>query len=198
MKKSDITVEKLREACARLGYAFFENGNYNLNIIGIRTSDNEANTFNDFIAVAYKESAQWRLRVYEVTTDPGVYWRKHPMNRDGTAVLVPGQHRRCYHIGLHQRKYEALTQAEALPVYRDNNKDSTIDTVDSIDIGLHGINIHRASANRQSKQVDKWSAGCQVFANPNNFDYFIELCKKSTRLYGSRITYTLIEEKDLA
>ena len=91
----------------------------------------------------------------------------------------------------------AITQAEVLPVYRDNNKDSVIDTDGSIDIGFHGINIHRASSNWQSKQVNKWSAGCQVFANPNNFDYFIELCKKSTRLYGSRITYTLIEEKDL-
>jgi len=197
MKKSDITVEKLRQACARLGYAFFEKGNHNLNIIGIRTSDMESNAFNDFIAVAYKERGHWQLRAYEATTDPGVYWRKHPMNRNGTAVLIPGQHRRCYQIGRHQDKYEALTQAEELPVYRDNNKDSVIDTEGSIDIGFHGINIHRASSNWQSKQVNKWSAGCQVFANPNNFDYFIELCKKSTRLYGNRITYTLIEEKDL-
>jgi len=197
MKRIDLTVNNLREALTRLSYAFFENGDYNLNIVGIRTNDIEANSFNDFIAVAYKERGQWQLETYEATTDPGVYWRKHPMNRLGTAVLATGQHRRCYQLGRHQGKYEALTQAEMLPVYRDSNKDSIIDADGAIDIGFHGINIHRASANWQSKQVHKWSAGCQVFANPNNFDYFIELCKKSTRLYGSRITYTLIEEKDL-
>ena len=111
MKKTDITVNKLREALARLGYAFFENGNHNLNIVGIRTKDMEANSFNDFIAVAYKDRGLWELMVYEATTDPGVYWRKHPMNRKGTAVLVPGQHRRCYKLGRHQGKYEALVQA---------------------------------------------------------------------------------------
>ena len=198
MIKTDITVEKLREACARLGYAFFENGDYNLNVIGIRTNDNKANTFNDFIVVAYNKYAQWQLKIYEATTDPGIYWRKHPMNRNGTAILVSGQHRGCYQLGMHQGKYQALVQSKKLPVYRDNNKDSIIDSDCPIDAGWHGINIHRASSKWQSKQVNKWSAGCQVFANPNNFDYFIELCKKSTRLYGSRITYTLIEEKDLA
>ena len=119
------------------------------------------------------------------------------MNEKGAAVLVTGQHRRCYKLGRHQGKYEALVQAEVLQVYPDNNKDSKVDAGGPIDIGWHGINIHRASSNWQSKQVNKWSAGCQVFANPNIFDYFIELCKKSTQLYGSRITYTLIEEKDL-
>ena len=54
MNKTDITVDKLREAFACLGYAFFENGNHNLNIIGIRTKDMESNSFNDFIAIAYK------------------------------------------------------------------------------------------------------------------------------------------------
>jgi len=52
MKKTDITVNQLREAFARLGNAFFENGNHNLNIVGIRTKDVEANSFNDFIAAA--------------------------------------------------------------------------------------------------------------------------------------------------
>ncbi len=81
MKKTDITVHKLREALTRLGYAFFENGNHNLNIVGIRTKDLKANSFNDFIAVAYKNRGQWDLKVYEVTTDPGVYWRNYLMNR---------------------------------------------------------------------------------------------------------------------
>ena len=73
--------------------------------------------------------------------------------RKGTAVLVPGQHRRCYKLGRHQGKYEALVQAEVLQVYRDNNKDTKVDAGGPIDSGWHGINIHRASSNWQSKQV---------------------------------------------
>jgi len=80
MNKSDITVDKLREALLRLNYVFFESGDYNLNIIGIRTADNTANSFNDFIAVAYKVKDLWRLDIFNVTTDPGTYWLNHPMN----------------------------------------------------------------------------------------------------------------------
>jgi hypothetical protein len=31
------------------GYAFFENGQYNLNIIGVRSKKREAGSFDDFI-----------------------------------------------------------------------------------------------------------------------------------------------------
>ena len=49
-------------------------------------------------------------------------------------------------------------------VYRGNNKDNKVDAGGPIDSGWHGINIHRASSSWQSKQVNKWSAGCQVLA----------------------------------
>jgi hypothetical protein len=58
--------------------------------------------------------------------------------------------------------------------------------------GTYGLNIHRAHASRTSTQVGKFSAGCQVFADPNEFDDFMILCRKSAELYGSRFTYTLI------
>lgn len=197
MNKSDITIDRLREAFDRLGYVFFENGDYNLNIIGIRTKDKSSNSFNDFIAVAFKSNNQWQLDLFNVTTDPGAYWLKHPMNVKGTAVLATGQHRGCYKLGLHQGKYEALVQAKPVSVYRDNNLDNAIDDKGALDYGFHGINIHRANAKHESKQVDKWSAGCQVFAAPDDYHYFISLCKKTSERYGSKITYSLIEEGDL-
>jgi hypothetical protein len=197
MNKSDITEGKLREALTRLGYAFFENGDYNLNIIGVRTGDESSNRFNDFIALAYKANGEWNLDTFEVTTDPGLYWLNHPMNLKGTAILAADQHKGCYKLGLHQGKYTALVQAKAVPVYRDRNLDNVVDDRGKLDTGFHGINIHRASSKHQSKQVDRWSAGCQVFADPFDFGSFIKLCEKSASLYGSRFTYTLIEEKDL-
>jgi len=197
MNKSDITIDKLREAIDRLEYMFFESGEYNLNIIGIRTEDEKANSFNDFIAVAYKVKKLWRLDIFNVTTDPGTYWLNHPVNVKGTAILAEGQHRGCYKFGMHQGVYKALVQAKPVPVYRDRNFDSSADDKGLLDTGFHGINIHRANSRRTSIQVDKWSAGCQVHADPDEYVKFIKLCEETVRRYGENITYTLIKERDL-
>ena len=45
----------LLDYVASLGHAVFTNGEYNLNIIGIRSADDSANTFNDRICVVYKD-----------------------------------------------------------------------------------------------------------------------------------------------
>ncbi|WP_299202551.1 hypothetical protein [uncultured Amphritea sp.] len=196
MNKSDITVNNLREACARLGYAFFERGEYNLNIIGIRSEDRNSNAFNDVLAVAFRQSGRWVLLTFDYTTDPGLHYRHNPANPAGTAVLVPGQYRGAFMLGLHQGKYGALTQAKALPVYRDNDLDSEVDVQGTIDYGWHGINIHRANEQRKSAQVNEWSAGCQVVADPHEFDALYSFSEVAQGLYGKRFTYTLLEEKD--
>jgi hypothetical protein len=81
-------------------------------------------------------------------------------------------------------------------VYRDNNKDDILDmTVGSEEEGLFGINLHRANAKRESTQVDKWSAGCQVVGNPNTYDAFIILCKHAAENWGDSFSYTLLLEE---
>lgn len=90
MDKSRITIDLIRAVCQRLGYKFFEHGDYNLNVIGIRTDDDKANTFNDFITLSFKVQGEWRLYVFGVTTDPGLYYRLNPMNVQGTAILAAG------------------------------------------------------------------------------------------------------------
>ena len=49
----------------------------------------------------------------------------------------------------------------------------------------------------KSVQIDKWSAGCQVIAENNDFKLFMELVNKSATLYGNSFTYTLIESSDI-
>ena len=63
------------------------------------------------------------------------------------------------------------------------------------DTGIFGINIHRANEAVASKNIDKWSAGCQVFANDADFETFLELCKRVERQGKGwdRFTYTLVE-----
>ena len=52
---------------------------------------------------------------------------------------------------------------------------------------------------RESVVVDKWSAACQVFSNPQQFDRFINtLVPNHVAIYTDVFDYTLLEEKDLA
>ncbi len=101
---------------AAKGYAFFENGEFNLNIIGVRNSDTGkkvTNAFDDKLIVAYKQGGGWVVKEWPATCDNG----------GGTARLVPNQYRGSHAIGLHQGKYEALKQCGPVTVYRDFTKD---------------------------------------------------------------------------
>lgn len=184
------------------GYVYYKGNNYDLNIIGIRKNiadvkELATNKFDDIIIVKCLVNGKPFMSYYVVTTQPGITSLKTPVNAKGCAILVPGQYRGCWKIGLHKGKYEALTQDKPVSVYRDINRDNYYDYDKSkIDRGMFGINIHKAGAN--SVQVDNWSAGCQVFANANQFKLFMDLCHKQViNGFGSSFTYTLLTEKDL-
>ena len=188
---------EILDHAASQGHTIFLSGQYNINIIGIRSAHHEANRFDDTIHCVYKdESDEWVQKSWPCTTEPGKYWLENPTNVNGTAVLVPGQYRSVWKIDLHQGKYEALCQRNGtVKVYRDDNKDDVIDCdPDSITEGFYGINIHKAGAN--STQIDKWSAGCQVFANESDFDEFMEICRKARDKWGNAFSYTLILEEE--
>lgn len=181
------------------GYAWFTKGNYNLNIIGVRKNVTKAsNLYDDLIIVDYNTDIGHKRVLFNITTKPGLYYLKSPLSKDGTAILVPGQYRACWQIGLHQGKYKALCQRKNVKVYRDNNRNDIIDMIPStINEGIYGINIHRSNENWTRTTVDQYSAGCQVFNNPSDFNSFMRLCEKQKVLYGNTFTYTLIREEDL-
>jgi hypothetical protein len=190
-------IDKIKVAMKAKGYAFFENGDYNINIIGIRNSDTGnkvTNVFDDLLTLSYKIGDVWHFKKWAATTDPGTKGVKEFHNAQGVARLVPGQYRGSHAIGLHQGKYEALKQAKPVKVYRDANKDMTYDTK-LITEGIYGINIHKAGAD--STYVENWSEGCQVFKKSADFDEFMALVKKAATLHGNSFTYTLLESKDL-
>jgi hypothetical protein len=190
-------IDKIKVAMKAKGYAFFENGDYNINIIGIRNSDTGnkvTNVFDDLLTVSYKIGDVWHFKKWAATTDPGTKGVKEFHNAQGVARLVPGQYRGSHAIGLHQGKYEALKQAKPVKVYRDANKDMTYDTK-LITEGIYGINIHKAGAD--STYVENWSEGCQVFKKSADFDEFMALVKKAATLHGNSFTYTLLQSKDL-
>ena len=81
-----MNIQVLKATMAAKGYAFFENGEFNLNIIGVRNSDTGkkvTNAFDDKLIVAYKQGGGWVVKEWPATCDNG----------GGTARLVPGQYR---------------------------------------------------------------------------------------------------------
>ena len=182
------------------GYTWFTKGNYNLNIIGVRSHNNNkvTNQYDDILIVDYNTGNGHKRVCYTITTEPGKYYMQNLCNPKGAAILVPGQYRGCWQIGLHRGKYKALCQKKEVKVYRDNNKDTIYDiNPENVDKGIFGINIHRSNKTCICDTIDKYSAGCQVFNDPVEFNAFMRLCEAQRKLYGNTFTYTLINEEDM-
>lgn len=193
-----IEVKQLIKIVEKEGHMVFKSDEkpYNLNIVGIRSSMTKPNAFDDEICVFWKYESIWNLKRYKATTDPGLTYLLDPMNRKGTAILKEGQYRATYRIGLHKNSYTALVQAKPVTVIRDFDRNPVINYESGVEqTGFFGINIHRSSATGESTMVDRWSAGCQVFANVHQYDEFIKLCKLAASYWGELFTYTLISDR---
>ena len=198
-----LTRELIEETVKDRGYNWFDKGDYNLNIVGVRnssTGDEVTNKFDDKITLSYKVEGEWKFYSFDATTDPGRYWVENIMRVEGVACLKPGQYK-SYRIDKHRGIYDCLSQREGeVTVYRDSNKDGCYDLDDNnTQTGFFGINIHRATARagKKSTQVDKWSAGCQVIASNDDWSEFIFACYKAREIWGNKFTYTLINSEDI-
>ncbi len=114
--------------------------------------------------------------------------------------MVPGQYRGAFALGRHGRSnggkgYRAGRQQEPIPVYRDNNKDTLHDFIESsIETGVFYTNIHHGWS---KSEVGSNSAGCQVIQSKTRFEKeFLPLVERSCDLYGKTFTYTLLEGSD--
>lgn len=199
-------IDMLFRIMAKLGHRSNTTGLFNLNIIGIRTLDNTPNVFNDWLAVWYYAMTEYGnglkaerayFHLWQITTDPGLYYLKNPLKLEGTMILKPGQYP-VYSLDLHRGKYLALCQRLGpVQVYRDRNKDEILDFIpESIESGEFGCNIHRAGKFGPFEWINKYSAGCQVFKQPYQFNHFIQLCTAAKELWKNKFTYTLITESD--
>ncbi|MFH1984758.1 MAG: hypothetical protein ABIL58_23200 [Pseudomonadota bacterium] len=190
------SVNQIVTAMDAKGYTVFRGGRHDLNIVGIRSPNREANRFDDMVAVFASHQNRWLFWAFPATTDPGSHWLQNPMSTLGTAVLAPGQYRSAFRIGKHQGKYDALVQAAPLTVFRDDDRNNKIDAGGKSETGWFGINIHCAAWQGESVLVDKWSAGCQVLASWSDFEIFMAIARSGAR-FGSTYTYTLLDEAEL-
>ena len=193
--------EKIESAVKSKGYVYFEdptNKGYDVNIIGVRNSipgNKVTNVFDDILTLSYKDDkGVWQYHEWMNTTEPGKKGVMEYHNVNGVARLVEGQYRGSHALGLHQGKYEALRQAKPVKVWRDKNRDMIFDET-KIDEGVFGINIHKAG--QVSTWVSNWSEGCQVFKRVKDFDEFMKIVKKSSKIHGNSFSYTLINSSDI-
>ena len=192
------TKELIEKTMRQKGYVYFgSEKDYNLNIVAVRNSEpglQVTNLFDDLMTVSYVINGSWIYREWLITTDPGRKGVMNFQNKRGVARLVPGQYRSAYGIGYHKGQYEALTQIREMKVYRDADKDMVYNE-SKIQEGLFGINIHKAGID--SKFVENWSEGCQVFKRQQDFNEFMRICREASKRFGNTFTYTLLESKDL-
>ena len=71
---------------------------------------------------------------------------------------------------------------------------------EKVDEGIFGINIHRQTGRPRANppRIDKWSAGCQVIADNDDWHEFLDVCQSAREIWGNSFTYTLLESKDIA
>ena len=204
--KTCYTREQIEDTVKEKGYKWFDdhgNKGYDVNIVGVRNSETKGrvtNAFDDCITISYKIDGEWQFHCFPCTTDPGSHWVENILNEKGVAILKPNQYRGSHKLRLHQGKYLALGQKKDVTVYRDNDRDNNYDLDESkTDTGLFGINIHRATGRSggKSTRVDKWSAGCQVIADNDDWHTFLDICQTAREIHGNSFSYTLIESKDI-
>lgn len=191
------SIEQVKEVIKGKGYQFFEEGLYNLNIIGVRTLG-KVDIFDDEVYLIYKDDiGREVMRCYPFTTDPGAVYLKTPINEKGTAILAPGQYLKMWKIGLHRGKYEALIQNRPVRVYRDNDRDDEFDLdPKSIEEGNFGINLHHGAEFSISDYVGPHSAGCQVVKDINDYRLVKNVWRRAASIWGDEFSYTLLTKED--
>lgn len=202
---SDIKYSKLVDLYAQKRYKFFHS-EYDLNIFGIRSPQMIAGEWDDTIGVAYvDEKLNSHIELFKGTTDPSDKWLMKPFSKKGTLILLEGQYRGAYKLGIHGHTwssggYVALEQIKPMRYVRDNTLDNKLDIIGenvASDVGIYKTNIHRASKWSLADRVGSYSAGCQVIQDINDFNRLIDLCRKQLDSgLPNSFTYTLFSEND--
>ncbi len=185
-------------------YAVFTSGLYDVNLVGVRTANLARAVFNDWGYCFHFDATSWAGLQSIMTTDPGQAGRDKPMNRNGTALMCPGQYRGVYELGLH-RSYKALRQCAPIKFWR--AQPDLWEQMDSLDdperLGLPvyeaviGAHHHRALDNIRLEKIGRFSYGCQVWPEIWAYRYMIALAQAALDVRSFKKTsYTVLDERD--
>ena len=176
------------------GFALFDGGSFDLNLIALRNTPGTLDAFDDLLVCLYKdEQGRPQYRTWICTTDPGKPAIEHPTRSDGTAVIALGQHRGALTFGLHHGRYECLVPVKNLPVLRFK---SAADYAAGLGTPSKSAStqIHHANSLRPSTVVGAWSEGCIVIADPQDFLLLMQLAHRQVDAgHGRTFTLTVLE-----
>jgi len=169
-----------------------------INMFGIQ-NENKMNedVINDWICIADNKTKI--IYKFRGSTNPGIYYTNHLINSKlkGVAHIANGYHPKVYVVGFHKGKYEAMVQRGAkIRIWRDVDKDFKKSTKDIVCKGWFGTNIHKMSDWKVLTRIGRYSAGCQIIADPKEFRQFMSIVKASNhykRYRGAaRFSYMIV------
>lgn len=200
-KQAESLADKIALACQEKGYPL-DKSLYNLvGISGLFPKgsrdeaygiDTTADKWNDSVLILAHDGVEWDiLAFYRATTEPGRHYVVNPLNRNGGACLDLGFHKGLWRFGQH-RGYRALSQAGKVRLRRDRNKNHRRDDAITIEQG-NGINLHTSKTSGwrgsySETSIGRWSAGCVVIPNPNEFKELLSILEKSPQYRQNRNT----------
>jgi hypothetical protein len=193
-----LTHDQIKEAYARHAYRFFLD-KYRVNVFGIRNPSPEVDAFNDVIGVAYMDDfGTGQCLVFNGTTKPGLTYLKDKLgNPNGTGILIPGQYKDVYIVGIHNatspHAHKALRQVGKFKVWRDKDKDGQLDYSGKVYDDVTGLNLHTTRQFIVIK-VGGFSAACQVVQDDKEHGVIICLAERTVELYGPKLDYTLFDQ----
>lgn len=184
---------------------------FRINMAGIRKDNVYDNAFSDKLVVFWRnEKDEWESRQFKWTTMPGTLGEGvfNPITVagiTGTAALKEGQYLDTWTFVDSYAGwlfYPYFWQTKPVTVYRDGNRNETLELTNPQQQGLFGINLHRMSNNGVDSDVvntniASWSIGCQGAPEPT-FAEIVELARVTASLYGNVFDYTLFNQADLA
>ena len=178
---------------------------FSVNLGGIRTSDNRSNKFNDWLfAFCWDKDGHIILSIVPGTTDAGLYYRQHPMNIEGTAIIKHGvQHRGAYQLQdpdknegqRGHRGQKAFRQIKPMEYWRDNDRDGYLDFDGVTQIENAHTNGHYMGT--LGNNVGKFSAGCWGSIVKHMESLYDVAQLQIDNGLGDKYSYTLLNENDM-
>jgi hypothetical protein len=198
----NLSLEKIKATQEKLNYPVFHKGDYNLNLVGIRSPNRIANNFDDLFVIYYKINNQWQYHQFPVTLDPGLTYLQTPFSpeakKNGAFIIAPGFYRNLWKLGTFRGQY-ALIQINPVQGYRDNNWNHIIDLdPNTLTKGMFGILFHPHFQNTKiAQKVWNSSAGCIVPQSNDDFQLTINLCLKAKSIFGNQFSLTILHYEQL-
>lgn len=206
-------VEQHREACRKLGYAFFEKGEYNVNIHVVRTDNAFDNAFTDILRIIYKEGGKWKVYESKWTTlagTKGFGGEQNPLTGaqtgtgvSGVAIIIPLQYRRVFKFVDNYWQwlaYPFFQQIANMQYWRDNNRNGLVDK-GRVFTGNYATNLHRMGNDNQEKnwvnsESEWWSQGCNGSPEPQ-FRQILPIVRNAVKIHGGIFSYTMFDKNQL-